>query len=1524
MSMIKYPTWNEFLGKYPENPQDAFEALCRLLFRTKYGIGDSLPYFFNNAGNETVPITVGEEVIGFQSKYFTGDTIDDQQARQIKHSINKVHEHYPNQKKFLIYTNLVFGNPPTGSEMTSRQKDIEDTAKANALSIEWMFGDNILDVVSKTPLAYSLFFETGSNLNHLPASVDKMNELNFGNVSASIKYHNTEIEIDKSKEIADFKEYIHNGKNVLVFGESGSGKTAIVKRLWQELSVDKSNAIYYTRGAQYDTKSINDLFLMDEAYTYVGFRDLFEGFTKKILIIDSAERLTEIGNLTVLQLALEGLNEKGWQFIFTCKSNAFDALMSLLRDIGLSVEELKVDALQEEMLREVATQHHITLPQSEKMIRQLQIPFYLARFCELSNAEVVTPDAFREAVWQQKVRGTTRGGFQQKREECLLQIVSEQQIKNSFFVTPVSIDHDAAYCLIQEDVLIEQPHRGYAVKHDLYVDWALEYLVEQECCSDSACVQMLQVAPRSITYLNAFSRWLNGVIDNGDSRVAAIMGAFMSGEAHRGWEHCVLSAIGGSTHYATTFFAQYDAQLKANNYALFDKFVDVLEVSCKAVSQYLEYKGEKIPLYYPLGRGWEDAVQFVYANKDDYYMNHLGTVQKLLNGYSRMGSKAVAMNQASELSLIIFDKIAESRKKGEWFIFNKDKPWCELVCTYAYGIRNKLQERFAQVITNRWVGHTDPYAELVDYILKDSNNLMKSMLYLSCLDSVIALMQLFWREQPEGPNDRRYHHHSSFEREDVFGLNEDFGISMAYFPSSPFQTPVGVMLESEHLLDVNGTKVLDFIIDFMNDSITYYEKRDKYDERTTITVKLLDGTAHGVIASQSLWNLYRGTASYTIPHLIESMHMALEAWLLKLTDDKQKPDWGHIKQLLWRILTRSNSVSLYAIVASVVIAHPDELFDILMSLCQDIRFLAFDLHRYSSEMTCYTHSIAFSHHPTWWEERDKSNNLPHRQQHLETMLLNCQYAYDNITDKELAKRLDVAYQVVDALKKQVAHIGKENSIYQFILARVDYRSYKKENVILSNGIQAVQLMPTLSAELEEESRQTAEFANRLGAISLRVWADKRFKGEEKELKGNPYVDNPRGALDAIRSIEKQINAQEGDQLLLPGDAYVPYMASAVLLMFEQAQLSVDEKKECWDRVMLAVKSLVAMTSNSLSELNICIAAIPTLIDLFPERQSDFIPIITAYVKTTREFINERICDMMSDAINKGKLWVKYPDMMNSVLAQIQKEQPDGDFAAMNAETADAVLCLLTFCPTDDKRLLGRTCIEKLSAYWQVSSRNQSYIDKSHIAENLAKYVLFAPNEEVTGLIRPYVPLIDWDSSYEPLITHFLIEVSQYGKYKNFWLVWNALYKSVIEGAGRYYHNNILNEYLLNPLFMSTDLDDWFILEEKDLSFFTRVANDIGGHPAVLFAFTRVFATIGKRYSKQAIAFFCDIISQHHQNLQETKTHVVYYLEKIMKKVIVENEQDIRRDLQFKNKLNTVLEFMRSNGSLVADGMIKNL
>ena len=1251
---------------------------------------------------------------------------------------------------------------------------------------------------------------------------------------------------------------------------------------------------------------------MDEDYTYVGFRDFYEGFDCKVLVIDSAERLTELDNRTVLQLVLEDLSKRGWQFIFTCKDNGCDALKALLRDLSVSVEDIKVDSLTEEMLIDLGKRHNFQLPTNEKVLRQLRIPFYLARYCELGGINVTTLEAFREELWKRKVRGDIRGAIQQKREECLMSVVKEQQVQNSYYVSPANIDHDAAYALEQDDVLITQSHKGYTVKHDLYVDWALDYLVEQDCNTAEACLKLLANVPISITYLNAFGRWLDVIVDTGDVRIKAIMEAFMGGKTNSQWSHCILTTVGCSKTYATTFFSQFDTALKANNYTLFDLFVDVLDVSCKTVSQYFEFKGEHYPIYNPVGRGWDEAVFFANRNKEDYYFNHLGAVLKLLSGYSRMGKKAMAMPEAAQLSLRLFDDMAEQRKKKGHIWMQNEKPWCELVCNYAYGIKDELNAIFKKVIDNRWVKHVDPYAELVAYILKDSNNIGKTMLFLSCLDSVIDLMRLFWREQPGKPDSSHWRHRSLIEREHVFGLNEDYGLDMCYFPASPYQTPIWTLFTAEQMLDPKGSKVLDFVIELVNECVTNYSKRDTLEKCVTITLTMPDGGKHDVLASQSLWCLYRGTQSYSFPHLLESIHMALEAQLLQDADTKYKtPDWNRIKETLWRILTRSRSASLYSVVASLAVAYPEQLYDILLFLCQDIRFLHLDLNRYSRELTANALMITYHRHEQWAEERKRSNNLPHRQQHLETILRDCQIEYDQSGDASLKPRLEAAYKVVDALKPQANQLKEEDTTYEFILRRVDYRSYTKQNVTLKDGRMGVLLTPSFTEEMIEEQKQLQTITDDLSAMNLRVWVDKKFKGDDKSLIGSPYND-PQLVMKAIREIEKRFEERKDDIFSMPGDGYVPYSASAILLMYYCESLSQTEKNECVDRVMTALYSPDAMISDALSGFNVCIASIPVLLKLSPEKKDDIVTIISSYVGIEDEYVNNRVCDIMSTTIVAGKMWETHREVMNAA------------FEKVGNDNADALLCLLTYLPTEEKRAVGNTCVQSLSRHWKIKNETQEYKERHLVAKNVAKYILFAPKKDVSSLIAPYVSLLNLEVYSEPLIESFLLNAPRYNKYDNFWIVWNSFFETVSKQTQHHFRDEVLNAYLLNPGFLMKDYDDWFRLEEKDIDFFKHVAEEMGSDPTVLNALSRVFGTIGKQLSQQAIEVFYTIVSSCYPLMKDGKSHVLYYLEKISKKVKTENADLILRDRHYKEKFTAVLNFMVKNGSTVASEMIKTL
>lgn len=1520
---MRHPSWNEFIGKYPDDPRGAMEALSRFLFRTRYGIGDSLPYFYNHPGIETTPVIVGNEVVGFQSKYFTGETIDDSQADELIKSIETARRHNATLTKIIVYTNSAFWFPKPDEYAIKRQKKVEKAAKDNSLALEWMFGVNVLDVVGKNELAYELFFNNHSNITHLPKSVSHFNETLLKGISYNISYGQKTISLDRTGYVNRLNELIKKKKHVLISGESGSGKTAIIKLLWKQLKCDEETAFLFMPAGLLNVHSVNEIFRLDEDYTYVGFRDFYGGHKTKILVVDSAEKLLEQEGGIGAQLLLEGLAEREWQFVFTCKSNAAQHLKDRLSGYSITIDNIVVENLEEDEINNLSSVYGFPLPSSQKVFQQIRIPFYLARYCEVGDDGVSSIKTLRERVWNRKVRGPVRGGEQQRREECLLQIVKEQQHKGAYVVNPAGLDYEAAAKLVDEDILSEHPHRGYSVKHDLYVEWALDFSIEREFDTPASCVTLLSTPPISLTYANAFCRWLDSIIDQDDSRVDAIVGDMVEGRINPKWEHYIWTSIGKSGQYVGNFFAKYEAELKNGEFTLFNKLVDVLCVACLEVDQTITYKGEEYQVMRPVGNGWDEAVTFIDRHQEDYYMGHLGYVLKLLSTYSRRGKEAYAMRQAGELSLKLYDEVAKKRKGGEHFWIEKPRPWSELICRYAFPIRDRLNDIFKEVAANKWVKHTDPYAELMEYVLKEAEPLIIYTMCMCCYETITALLPIFWLEQPEDGRDGFYGGRcSGFDREYVFGLNGDFGIDMGYFPESAHQTPIYALLSAEHLIDKEGTKVLRSIVELLNVCIDVYTKRTDAERLSRMSVSLPDGTTHEVIASQSLWNLYRGTPNVAMPNLLESMHMAIESFLIELLHDgKDGAEWDYVSKVVWLMLCESKSVSLYAIAASLCVAYPVHFYDVLLFLCQDIRFISLDLTRCISEHHATSIEFAYHRYPSMLEERKKSNKLPHRQRCLENALLSCQLAFDHNDDETSEDNLLKAYAVVDRLRKQKNERSAEDSTYKFIIERIDYRSMKREEVDLEDGQKGILITPQSTPEMEKERQELKDMMKDMRAMNLRVWADKKFKSGGKDVPEYAFDKDARAVLDAIRVVEKQVRDRKGEMLLLPGDEYVQYIGSAILLMYYQDYLSKEEKAECWMRLDEALSAPFAMGSNSLSEVKICLAALPAAMETMPENEDEYARIVATYVTIKDVNVNERLCDMMSWVISANDLWHRLPNVMGKALEIVRESLTDGEFALMDEYQADAVLCLLTHLT--DKRDLGKMCVEKLSRRWVKKGERYSYESKSHEAQNVAMYMLFAPAGEVSSLVAPYVPLIGQDDYDEPLMTNLLICAALYGKYDNFWMAWRAFYDKLKERRVWHYQDQVLNGYLFNPRFLMRDYDDWFRLEEKDVPFFERVAADCAENPVVLYAFSRVFATIGKGLQKQAIGLFAVLISKRHQ-LKDEKTTVIFYLEKIVKQVLVNHSDDLKSDIKLKENYISVLEFMRDNDSNVAQNILNTL
>lgn len=129
--MLVKPNWDIFKAKFSENPQDNFEWFCYLLFSKEYNQPYGTHRYKNQSGIETDPIRIGDEVIGWQSKFYE-DTLSNHKE-DLLGTLTKTKRDNPNITKIILYTNSEWGQ---GQGTKEPKAKIETEEKAQKLNIE--------------------------------------------------------------------------------------------------------------------------------------------------------------------------------------------------------------------------------------------------------------------------------------------------------------------------------------------------------------------------------------------------------------------------------------------------------------------------------------------------------------------------------------------------------------------------------------------------------------------------------------------------------------------------------------------------------------------------------------------------------------------------------------------------------------------------------------------------------------------------------------------------------------------------------------------------------------------------------------------------------------------------------------------------------------------------------------------------------------------------------------------------------------------------------------------------------------------------------------------------------------------------------------------------------------------------------------------------------------------------------------------------------------------------------------------
>lgn len=221
--------WNAFKVKQ-DQPSKAFEDLCYHLFCRKFKLSDGVRVNYNHKGLETDPVlNKDKKLVGFQSKFFENKLSENSSVKQIKDSLKKAKDEYPDIKIIMIYTHYSFG-----SAEPIHKKEIE--AAASPVLIEWFMESNFQAALfkpSNLDLA-QLYFGRGSEF----LFVQEQLSTELRTFLPSLNYIPLALKTKDGKAIKDISKLIQEDPSrfYMILGNPGSGKSIYLNKLVFELS----------------------------------------------------------------------------------------------------------------------------------------------------------------------------------------------------------------------------------------------------------------------------------------------------------------------------------------------------------------------------------------------------------------------------------------------------------------------------------------------------------------------------------------------------------------------------------------------------------------------------------------------------------------------------------------------------------------------------------------------------------------------------------------------------------------------------------------------------------------------------------------------------------------------------------------------------------------------------------------------------------------------------------------------------------------------------------------------------------------------------------------------------------------------------------------------------------------------------------------------------------------------------------------------------------------------------------------
>ena len=1552
--------WNAFEYIHSSNPREAFQKLTEQLFCFEFKQPYGIYRYYNQPHIETMPVHVGNDYIGFQSKYYDASTALSDREQELINAIDGAYSRYPGISKIIIYINKEAGmSTKKGQSAPAYIERIVNHGKNKGITVEWR-GLNELETMLLNPVNSFLrdyFFATNGGIRKVFSHIKDHTNTIFKSLSSEINYHNQTIKISHSGTA--LKSLWDSDKNfMIIHGDGGCGKSGLVKDMFEHTT---EYPVMAFKATDFDCSNISEFSRKFGDYIWDDLLQSFDDSPRKLCIIDSAEKALSMKYQDTLYDSIKALLSHGWKILFTIRSAYLDNFTKYVLRTDY-FDEVYIPALSVEMLSELEQKFSFSLPVNPGLRELLCNLFYFNLYLSQDRiSESQTTADFFESIWQQvicKVSVQTNS-MHMRRGKMICKIA--QTIANSglfYYIPDDNADWDAVTALNESEILhLDNTMGGYFFAHDVYEELVLRQIISQEFSRKVSTSSFFSSIGDSLLVRKSFRIWLHNQFEFSYERIEQFLSEVLqSTEISPVWKDDILIALMSENN--NIFTNHLDNILEKENYALLPRAMHLLNTACKVIDSDLCQKlltpdEIKTNIIYrhvkPAGMGWSYLISYTYSNREKITWSPvtISLAIEMLYAWTRHNPEGSATRNAGLLALFFYSKVVGINRTYSLDESQISKV-CDAILNSAIEINTELSDIFEEVISKGQTSHRDLYYSLCNHLLKDTFNTGK--LCESNPNVVIRLAKCYWIN---GKQKTKNWGHST----DIgihFGLREH--TDHMYYPASAFQTPILVLLKAAPV------QAIDFIVELFDYATNAYQNSHldvDYKESHEIEITLSNDEKIHQTISDRLWKIHRGTT--VAPNLIESILMALERWLynaLPTLTDETADDF------CMKLISRTNSAAITSVIVSMVIAYPQKLFKTACCLLQTKEIFQYDLYRLTSETSTGLFPATVSS-KIFTDERKRSNSLPFRKKRFEEILLEYQINQAGLTDEAYEAKMTDLYSAID---KSFSPEENLPTYAKFALYRMDLRKMSLIKAEDKDGKQQIALAPQLPESMVQIQKQHQKNGEKDEKYArLRLWTTAHMEQKSSDyMQYTEYESNPINALnDGLEFVKSPCFVQLDNSFMV-------YVA-AVLLIYFQNQLDSKSFNTCRQIVLSRIQKVIEERGHySIGDgTDAAIATLPALLEKTKKYSVKEDPVILLLmllcdwglqrdcaikIFSEKMWQHEELALKIAslfvhlkplydkdvskyNGISPFKFFKKHISFIKSTLEQPTQPLPDCSTLSSSALITLSLLmpiksCDHTFSVIEQTgALLWPKIFKDRRQYYDDDKWPGKYEQSYAYIEWLSKALLQLDSTSQNHVLVLLIPHLNGYDGFKDLLSSLIFAEDGFKKITAFWNIWNKLFpaiealcesekESILKigqtTLGHHYgrrSDELITTYLLAFHLWTDGVKGWHTLRQEDSIFFATAVMKIGYHPAVLYSITRILNSVGYIYENEGIKWLSTLIlNNSHLRTCDLPINTLYFLEEFVQRFCNNNRNNIKRNAEIKNALTNVLSFLVDRGS----------